>query len=53
MSNDVINYVLPRMERSLAAAETLVRKADRLALSQKRKITIPLMREVLISEEEN
>ncbi len=47
VSHDVIAYILPRMERSFAAARDLVERADRLALSQKRKITVPLMRDVL------
>ncbi len=47
VSNDVIAYLLPRMERSFAAAQKLVRLADRRALSEKRKISVSLMRLVL------
>ncbi len=47
VGQDVISYILPRMERSFAAAREIVSLADRIALAGKRKITIPLMREVL------
>ena len=47
VNNDVITYLLPRMERSFAAAQELVRLADRRALSERRKISVPLMRLVL------
>ncbi|MCF8496625.1 MAG: DNA replication protein [Alphaproteobacteria bacterium] len=47
VGNDVIRYVLPRMERSFAAARDIVESADRLALSQKRPISVPLLREIL------
>lgn len=47
VSEDVIAYLLPRMERSFAAAGDVVRRADHRALSEKRKISIPLMRLVL------
>jgi len=45
--SDVITYLLPRMERSFSAAQELVKCADQRALSEKRKISIPLMRQVL------
>lgn len=44
---DVIAYLLPRMERSFAAAQELVRLTDRRALAEKRKISVPLLRLVL------
>lgn len=44
---DVIAYVLPRMERSFAAARDIVARADHLALGEKRGISVPLMRQVL------
>lgn len=47
VNNDVISYLLPRMERSFAAAQELVERADRKALSEKRRISVPLMRIVL------
>jgi len=47
VSNDVISYLLPRMERSFAAARDIVKRADHKALSQKRRISVPLMRKVL------
>lgn len=47
VSNDVIKYILPRMERSFLAARDIALTADKMALAQKSKITIPLMRQVL------
>ncbi len=47
VSNDVISYLLPRMERSFAAAREIVKSADHMALSEKRGISVPLMRKVL------
>ena len=43
----VIDYILPRMERSFVAAGELVEQLDRLALVEKREITIPLARRVI------
>ena len=44
---EVIEYVVARMERSFAAAGDLVVGLDRLALAEKREITIPLAKKVL------
>jgi chromosomal replication initiation ATPase DnaA len=44
---DVIAYVLPRMERSFSAARDIVERADRLALEQKKPISVSLLRQVL------
>ena len=46
-SNDVIRYILPRMERSFSAARDIVENADRAALAQKRGISVPLIRDVM------
>jgi chromosomal replication initiation ATPase DnaA len=43
---DVINYILPRMERSYDEVRKLVEAIDSLALSEKNRITIPLVRRV-------
>lgn len=45
---DVVTYLIPRIERSFAAARNIVIKIDNLALAQKRKITIPLIRNLLL-----
>lgn len=47
VSNDVISYILPRMERSFAAARAIVERADKKALSEKRGISVPLLRKVM------
>ena len=44
---DVLNYTLPRIERSFEAVRDLVEQADRLAMVEKRKISIPLIRDIL------
>ena len=49
---DVVSYVLPRMERSFAAARDIVSRADRLALGEKRGISVPLMRQVLSANQD-
>jgi len=43
----VIEYVIPRMERSADAAVRFVRELDRQALAARRLVTVPLAREVL------
>ena len=44
---EVISYLLPRIERSLAAARQIVKILDRHSLSTGRKISLPLVRRVL------
>ncbi|MEQ8369476.1 MAG: DNA replication protein, partial [Alphaproteobacteria bacterium] len=47
ISPDVVPYVVARIERSPAAVARLVDRLDRLALQEKREITVPLVRRVL------
>jgi chromosomal replication initiation ATPase DnaA len=44
---EVIAHLVPRMERSFAAAATLAERLDRAALAEGRAVTIPLVRRVL------
>ena len=44
---DVVSYLIPRMERSFAAARSLVARLDDAALAQQRTITVPLARTVI------
>ena len=44
---EVIRFLVARMERSLGAARTLVAAIDRAALAGRRRVTIPLVRDVL------
>ena len=44
---EVLTYILARMERSFAAARALVAALDRHALATRRRVTIPLAREVM------
>lgn len=48
VGQDVIAYIIPRMERSFAAAVDIVDRADRLALAEKRNIGVPLLRQVML-----
>ena len=47
VGQDIISYLLSRMDRSFSAVRDVVEKTDSLSLSEKRKITIPLVRRVL------
>ncbi len=47
VSADVIAYAVSRMERSFAAARQLVVQSDKLALSERKRITVPLIKRVL------
>jgi DnaA regulatory inactivator Hda len=44
----VVDYLIKRMERSFHAAQNWVEKLDKAALSEQRRITLPLAREVLV-----
>lgn len=44
---EVVNYILARVERSFAAVQDVISKADKLALARKKAITVPLLREAL------
>ncbi len=46
---DVVGYMVARMERSFAAARSLVAAIDRAALAQRRNVTVPLVGEVMRS----
>ena len=47
VSLDVIGYLTPRIERSTDAARTVVAAIDEAAMVQKRRITLPFVRETL------
>ena len=44
---EVIDYAVPRMERSYRMANRLIEALDNYALENRREITIPLVREVM------
>jgi len=44
---EVVQYILSRAERSFGALRRLVGDIDRLALSRKKPVTIPLVKEIL------
>ena len=47
VGEEVVAYLLPRIERSFAAAQQAVAALDRAALAARRRITVPLARAVL------
>lgn len=47
VDQDVLSYMLARMERSFAGVRHLIRAVDERALAQKRAITVPLVRQVI------
>ena len=50
VGTDVIAYMLPRMERSFAAARDIVARADHLALAEKKPVTMSLIRAILSTQ---
>ena len=47
VSEDVLNYISSRIERSFSYIRQLVERADKIALAEKKGITIPVIRRVL------
>lgn len=50
VSPDVIDYLIPRIERSFASAYAIVKTLDDQALIEKRKITVPFVKSLLSTE---
>ena len=46
---EVIGYLLKHMERTFKSLRDVVEKADKLSLIQKRRITVPLIKQVISS----
>ncbi len=53
LSDQVIDYVLRRADRDTSSLMELIRQLDELSLSQKRRITVPLVRAVLAAPTES
>jgi chromosomal replication initiation ATPase DnaA len=51
VAEDTISFLLPRIERSLAAARVVAARLDRAALSRGRRVTRALAAEVLREQE--
>ncbi len=47
LSEDVLNYVLQRNDRSMQALLSLLEQLDQFSLQAKRRITVPLLRELM------
>ena len=50
VDDEVIAYMVPRVERSFVAIQTLVERLDNLTLQEKRKLTIPLVKQLFEME---
>ena len=50
VSDDIVRFLLARMERSYSTARSLAAEIDRLALAEKRQVTIPLARRALSAQ---
>ena len=49
VSADVLEYIVKNTERSFAAIQSFLEAADQLSLEQKRKITVPVVKQILSS----
>ncbi len=47
VGNDVVNFLLTRMERSFQAIENVVMKINMAAMNEKRAVTIPFVKSIL------
>ena len=52
IDQNIIHYIMPRIERSFSAVRDLVKRADQLALSRQKSVSIPIVREVLQNQNE-
>jgi chromosomal replication initiation ATPase DnaA len=52
ISSEVLDYTLPRIERSFDCARKLVEVIDKTAMRKKRPVSVPLVREILLSLDE-
>lgn len=50
VGSDVIGYLCTHMERSFDAARSMVAAIDRAALAARRRVTVPLVRELLAAD---
>jgi chromosomal replication initiation ATPase DnaA len=50
VSPEVIDYLLPRIERTFAGARAVVMRLDRMALARRRQVTVRLAAELLASD---
>ena len=46
-NHEIINYITKRIDRSFDSVYNLINKIDNYSLSQKREITIPLIKEII------
>ena len=47
ITSDVLNYILQNMERSFSYAEKLVAEADKISLSLKRAVSVPIVKQAM------
>ncbi|EME68949.1 DNA replication initiation ATPase [Paramagnetospirillum caucaseum] len=53
IGEDVVHFLVGRMERSFAACAGMVERLDRAALAGRRAVTVPLARRILEGEDED
>lgn len=53
VGNEIISYILPRMERSFVAARDIVENTDKMAYSRKKAVTVALVRQVLLDMQDS
>jgi len=49
VSEDAVNYILSHMERSFEEARRVVEESDKRAMIEKRAVSVPLLKEILVS----
>lgn len=52
LSDEVVEYLLARLPRSLASLRAVLERLDRFSLARQRPITVPLVREWLSADDE-
>lgn len=51
VTQDVIDFIMPRIRRSFEAVRAVANEIDRQAMAQKRPVTVPLVRDILNRQE--
>lgn len=52
VSQEVVQFMVPRLERTFAALRDIVDRIDRKALAEKRRVTIPMVSELMQNTQE-
>lgn len=49
INDDILKYLMPRIERSFKSISDIVAKSDEIAMAKHRPVTIPIIREALVA----